>query len=244
MRVWTIIPARGGSKSIPLKNLVSVSGMPLIDYSILSTQAAKVSERIVCSTDSLKIAERCYHHKIEVDIRPEALGEDDTPVNDVLHDFFNRQEELPDLCLLVQPTSPFLLPEHIITLVESVKKTIKSLSGQTICACPHNYHAINQRVVSNGYVDFCFKEARLAAYNKQKKKKHYLFGNLLCFKPEALLKYNNLFAEPSVAVEIPHAYAFDLDMPQDIKMAESYIKMNIVELPHLDAAKRLTVRSE
>ena len=80
MSVLALIPARGGSKSIPKKNLVTLQGFPLIAYSITSGLAAASVQRVVVSTDSPEIAEIAAGFGAEVPfLRPRALARDDTP---------------------------------------------------------------------------------------------------------------------------------------------------------------------
>lgn len=233
MNIWAIIPARGGSKSIPLKNLVPLLGIPLLDYCVQAVQQSQLVSRIICSTDHANIALRCAQIGVEVDQRSALLAGDEVPVLAVVNDLLQRQTSLPDLCLLIQPTSPFLLPTHITQLVSAMQQQPGALSGQTIAECPHNAHAFNQRVVQEGCVEFKFKAERQNAYNKQKKPKHYVFGNLIAFKPSATLEHQDFFAAPSVAVTIPNVYAFDLDVAQDVMIAEAYLHAKIVDLPHM-----------
>lgn len=116
-QVLALIPARGGSKSIPLKNLVPLGGKPLMSYVIDGGKACPAITKIVCSTDHDKIAEYCSSRNVEVCPRPAGLAGDDTPVADVMRHVIEKiaQEEgaAPSFIALLQPTSPFLLPEHI-----------------------------------------------------------------------------------------------------------------------------------
>ena len=133
MKIWTLVPARGGSKSIPRKNLVSIAGVPLIDYGVRAAQDSRLFEKIFCSTEDEKFAKHARTLGITVDPRPLALAEDDAAVDDVAREFLERQPEnsLPDLLFLVQPTSPFLLPEHIHALLEAITANPKARSGLT-----------------------------------------------------------------------------------------------------------------
>ena len=79
-----LIPARGGSKSIPLKNLVPLAGQPLISYVISAGQAATSLASVICSTDDERIADVCRGAGVEVLNRPAALAQDDSSVADVL----------------------------------------------------------------------------------------------------------------------------------------------------------------
>jgi CMP-N-acetylneuraminic acid synthetase len=229
---WALVPARGGSKSIPGKNLVAVAGVPLLDYGVRAAQASGRLARIVCSTDDDAIARRAEALGIEVDRRPAHLGTDAAAVADVARDFLARRGA-PDVLVLVQPTSPFLLPEHVAALLDAMAADPAARSGQTVTPCPHNHHAWNQREVAGGRVRFKFAAERAAAYNKQTKPRHFVFGNLVAARSAALLDGEAFFAEPSVAVEIPTPYDFDLDAPGDVAVAGALVRAGVVHLPHM-----------
>lgn len=232
MKPWAIVPARGGSKSIPLKNLVPLAGVPLMNFVLRAAQASGRLTRIVCSTDDNQIGARARELGIEVDWRPVGLATDESPVAEVAREFL-RRAGAPDILVLVQPTSPFLLPEHVRLLLDALEADPAARSGQTVTVCPHNHHAWNQREVIDGHVRFRFSAERAAAYNKQTKPKHYVFGNLVAVRTSALLDGEGFFAEPSVAVEIPAPYDFDLDAPGDVAIAEALILAGVVRLPHM-----------
>ena len=81
---WGLVPARGGSKSVPLKNLAPLAGCPLIDYCVAAGRATKCISRLICSTDSDAIAGHCRQLGIEIHPRPAELGADDILLFDVL----------------------------------------------------------------------------------------------------------------------------------------------------------------
>lgn len=236
---WALVPARGGSKSIPYKNLVPLAGRPLLDYGIRGAQASDRCVRIVGSTEDEKIAAHFAAHGIECDRRPAALAADDTAVADVAREWLLRLrvggERLPDVLVLVQPTSPFLLPRHVGMLIDAMAADPHARSGQTIVACPHNAHAWNQRAFESGRLRFVYAEERRRGYNKQVKPKHWLFGNLVAARVDALLEGEGFFAEPSAAVEIERPYDFDLDTAADVAIAEALIAGGVVRLPHMNS---------
>ena len=122
MRVVAIIPARGGSKGVPRKNIKPLNGKPLIAYSIAAAQAAKAVQRIVVSTDSEEIAEISRDLKVEVRLRPAALAADDTPTRDVLEHVVNElaaEGDLPDAVLTLQPTSPLRSAQDIDACIDA-----------------------------------------------------------------------------------------------------------------------------
>ncbi len=234
--VWGIIPARGGSKSIPYKNIAPLKNRPLIDYVYCAAKSSCI-EKVFCSTNDEKISRHCQSLNLKVHQRPENLSGDETPIIDVLiyilEDFKRKIGYIPFAIALFQPTSPFVLPDQVNRCVETLLTDEKANSVQTITSIPHNFHALNQRVIRGGYVDFVFPGEREIYYNKQKKPKHYIFGNLVITKSEAILKEQNVFAPPCVPIEIPFTNSLDVDGPEDFDLADFYISSGKVVLLHL-----------
>ncbi len=238
MTAWGLVPARGGSKSIPHKNLVPLNGRPLLDYVICAGRASDSFSRMLCSTDDDRIAARARDLRIEVDTRPAELASDDAKVDDVARDLLERagkrNELLPEVVVLLQPTSPFLLPQHIHEVVALFGAQRSARSAHNVYLVPHNLHSWNQRSLSpDGAVCFPFEEERARARNKQEKPKFYAFGNLIAARTDALLAGEGFYAKPRYAVSISAPYAFDLDTGADVAIAEALIASGAVRLPHL-----------
>ena len=223
-RVWAVIPARGGSKSIPLKNLALLAGKPLLEYVIAAARGSGRVERIICSTDHEGIASLCRTHNVEVHRRPADLSGDSVPVLEVLvhllRDMELNRRELADVVCLLQPTSPFALPEDIDAAVAMLQMDRLADSVQTVALPPHNFHAYNQRVIEGETVRFRFPEERRIGYNKQTKPVHYIFGNLVVTRGSTLLQKSDIFGRRSLPRIIPLAYAADIDGPEDLEYAE------------------------
>jgi len=112
MNIVAFIPARGGSKSIPRKNIKELGGKPLIAYSIESAMKCGVSQVIV-NTDDKEIEEIAMKNNAKVMIRSLNISKDNTSMFDVLKNEIPKITPLPDLVLLLQPTSPFRKASHI-----------------------------------------------------------------------------------------------------------------------------------
>ena len=112
-----IIPARGGSKGIPGKNIKLLGGKPLLAYTWETAQRAGVFDRIVLSTDSEEIAAVGRKLGMEVPfMRPPELSEDDTPMLPVLQHaimFLGERRWIPDYIAILQPSAPFRNIEHL-----------------------------------------------------------------------------------------------------------------------------------
>lgn len=227
--VWALVPARGGSKSIPRKNLALLGGRPLLDYGITAAQGSGRCNRIICSTDDREIGNRAVELGIEVDWRPDYLATDEAAVADVAREFLKRQPTKPEILILVQPTSPFLQSKDINDLLDLLLSYPSANSGQTICPIPHNYHAWNQRLVEDEFIRFMHAKERSKAYNKQLKPRVFCFGNLVAVRSVALLDGMDFFAEPSVGSTIKWPYNLDVDSPDDLKLAEAILSATLVK---------------
>lgn len=239
MTAWALVPARGGSKSIPLKNLLPLAGRPLLDYVVRAGQASAALSRIICSTDSDRIAARARHLGIEADPRPAALATDEAKVDDVARDLLAREKAagrmLPDILVLLQPTSPFLQPQQIRDLLDFIDARPDAASAHNVYAVPHNLHIWNQRSVGErGEVTFPFEAERKQARNKQQKPKLFAFGNLIAARSAVLLAGGGFYAKPSYALPIAAECAFDLDQKADIATAEAMIASGLVKVDHLE----------
>jgi len=113
-----LIPARGGSKGIPEKNIRTLGGMPLIAYSIRAALAAKTIGRVIVSTESERVAEIARQYGADVPfLRPQSLAQDNSLLPDVIHHTIYRLREEqgydPTHLVLLYPTHPFRTPALI-----------------------------------------------------------------------------------------------------------------------------------
>ena len=123
--VLAIIPARGGSKSIPRKNIKLLGGKPLIAYTIEEALKSKYIHRIILSTDDKEIAKVAVDYGAEVPfLRPKDLAKDtSSSLSVILHalGYLKREENYsPDIVVFLQPTSPFRKAEHIDEGIEKI----------------------------------------------------------------------------------------------------------------------------
>jgi CMP-N,N'-diacetyllegionaminic acid synthase len=228
------IPARGGSKSIPLKNLAKIKGKPLLFYTLNQIiNNRDIFDDVICSTDHPKIKEYVESFEIEVLDRPEHLSKDSSSSESaILHclDFLKKNHRnLPDFIFLFQPTSPFVNKEHIKKIINKIENTKNFESILTISRVSHNNHAFNQRKIKGDFVDFIFKSERSKMYNKQSKPNFYKFGNLICLKTEPFLKNRKVFGDKNLWIEIPEKNSLDIESIDDIKYAEFLIDSGILK---------------
>jgi len=135
VEIISIIPARGGSKSIPLKNLHLLCGKPLLDYSVQSSLKSKFIKRTIVSSDHNQILKRAKKIGAEIIKRPKRLaGDFSTTESTIKHclDYLKKRENyFPDVIVLLQNTSPLRTSKHIDDAINQfLKNNVDSiLSG-------------------------------------------------------------------------------------------------------------------
>ncbi len=124
-RVLALVPARGGSKGIPDKNIRPLAGRTLLEYAAEAAAASGVVDRIVLSTDSERVAAEGRRAGLEVPfLRPAELGRDDTPMLSVIEQALDALEQggwAAEVVVLLQPTSPLRRPAHIRGAVQQLR---------------------------------------------------------------------------------------------------------------------------
>lgn len=113
-KVIAVIPARGGSKGIPRKNIVELCGKPLIGWTICAAKKSQIFDRIVISTDSEEIASVATEYGAEVLCRPSEISGDLSTTDDVLLHLIQNICSEDDILVLLQPTSPLRTADHIV----------------------------------------------------------------------------------------------------------------------------------
>lgn len=124
MKVLAIVPARGGSKGIPSKNIRRIAGKPLLIYTIDEARKSRSLDRLVVSTDAEEIARVAHEAGAEVLMRPAALASDDSPTElallHVLDALKARDGYEPDAVMTLEPTSPLRSAGLIDRCVEAM----------------------------------------------------------------------------------------------------------------------------
>lgn len=138
MKIIGIIPARGGSKGIPKKNIKLLNGKPLIAYTIEAALASNLY-RIIVSTDCEEIANISKKYGAEVMMRPSHLAEDKTPTLPVLQDVILKLNEKFDAVMTLQPTSPLRTLEDINKSIEIFSSDKEADSLVSVVEVPHSY---------------------------------------------------------------------------------------------------------
>lgn len=141
MQTLGVIPARGGSKSVPRKNLAPIEGRPLLAYVIDAARAARRLDRVVVSTEDEEIAEVARHLGVEVPFRrPPELATDEVSIVPVVRHAMEAMDELgfrADAVMSIQATSPFLEGDDI----DRALAILESSGADSVCSVERVEHS-------------------------------------------------------------------------------------------------------
>jgi CMP-N-acetylneuraminic acid synthetase len=221
-----LVPARGGSKSIPLKNVRPLGGRPLIAWALEAIAASGVVDRTVVTTDDERIAAAARAAGADVPfLRPPELAADDSPtaaaVEHALRWLAEHEGAEPDCVLLVQPTEPFVRPEQIRDTLELMLERGAD-SAITVVPVPRNHHPFHVRVLdADGALEFADPERHYAHPRRQDDPPRWAFGNLYWFRREAFLASGRIETGRRVGLPIDALSALDLNDEDDWALAEA-----------------------
>ena len=223
MKTLAVIPARGGSKGIPSKNIADLHGHPLIHYTIKEASKVPLFQRVFVSTDSEEIANVCTSLGLEVPfLRPESLGRDSVRTIDVVIDLLERLEqkygETYDQVCLLQPTSPLRLAEDIQGCLDLMKKdSPDSVVSLTLIDEPH---PAKMKKIIDGTIQPYMEGTNSSIPRQELPKVYELNGAVYLTKTIVLREQHSFFGENSIPYFMPMERSVNINHPMDMKMAE------------------------
>jgi CMP-N-acetylneuraminic acid synthetase len=224
--VLVVIPARGGSKGIPRKNLSFIHGKTLAEWAIVAALQIKFEKRIVLSSDSDEILQVSRNYsEVVTSKRPAKLSQDYIADYQVLRHELARAELLNsvkfDCVVMLQPTSPIRNPSTLNTCVEAVLELGHS-SAWTVSPIPLKYHARKQLVLNDGVLKFALESPLVVA--RQELDSAFI-RNGICYaiSRETLLSDEKLLGEKALPVFCDWP-SVNIDEVQDLELAQTVSK--------------------
>ena len=217
--ILAIIPARGGSKGIPRKNVRLVAGKPLIAYSIEAGKNAHMVSRVVVSTDDTEIAEVGKKYGAEVIMRPSELAEDKTPMDPVLRhvvEVLGTEGYAPDAVVLLQPTSPLRSATHVDGAVEKfLGNDVDSLIS--IFIIKNNRHEIKE----NNLLSPTFEKSK----NRNERPSAIFENGAIYISKTDLIKAGKIRGDKIGYYEMDQYSSIDIDELRDLIVAEQLLEV-------------------
>lgn len=222
-----IIPARGGSKRIPRKNIKQFFGKPLIAWVIEKALSADCFDKIIVSTDDEEIAEVAKHYGAEVPyLRDVSLAGDHVATRPVINDTIRRLEIMgvqADLLCCIYPTAALMLSNDLIEAL----KVLEASDHSFVFSCTEYPHPVERsfKIHKQRGIEMLFGEHRLSR-TQDIQPTFYDAGQFYWGKKEAFLANESMFSDKSLPWILPSYRTCDIDTEEDWKRAELLFKLN------------------
>lgn len=229
MKYLVVIPARGGSKGIPHKNIKPLGGKPLIYYSIDVARQFTTDENICVTTDDAEIISVVEQHGLKVPfVRPAELATDTCGSSEVIqhaYQFFADKGIQYDAIVLLQPTSPFRKDEFIKEAVALYDESIDMVTSVRPAACNPYYDGFEEN--AEGLLKISKGDGTIAR-RQEAPKVWQQNGSIYVINPKSLIEKGMGGFTKIKKYAMPETYSVDLDTMLDWKMAELIIKEGIL----------------
>jgi CMP-N-acetylneuraminic acid synthetase len=238
--ILALIPARGGSKSIPRKNIRLFAGYPLIAYSIAAGLAAEMVTRVVVSTDDEEIASVARQYGAEAPfLRPAEFARDETldlPVFQHALGWLAEQEGYePEIVVQLRPTSPLRRVWHIDQAVARLIEQPGADAVRTVCVPFQNPYKM-WRIAPDGMMQPLIQTGFEESYNMPRQalpEVYWQTGYVDAAWADTILTKNSMTGERILPLVIEPGEWIDIDSPEDWLHAESLLESGKITLEDL-----------
>jgi len=227
-KILGIIPARGGSKGVPKKNIRRLCGKPLIAWTIEVALQTSCLDRVIVSTDDEEIAEVVRHYGLEVPfLRPKELAQDDTtdmPVYEHTLSWLAKHEKYnPEIIVWLRPTAPLRTSADIEKAVEIL---IKSGANWVRSVCEVKYHPYWMYRVENGRMESFIEGIDIRKYFRRQllPPAYRVNGVVDVAWATTILEKKLLYAGNMQAYIMPEERSLDIDTELDFIFLETYLE--------------------
>ncbi|WP_395404729.1 cytidylyltransferase domain-containing protein [Arthrobacter sp. UC242_113] len=238
-RVLAVIPARGGSKGLPGKNIRPLMGKPLLAHSVALAALLGDSVRCIVSTDDEAIAETARAAGAEVPfLRPAELASDTAPMSVVLRHALATMEEVDsvayDMVLLLDPTSPTRTPERVREAIDALVAT-PELDGVVAVSEPFfnpTWVGVRPETDGPGLVRY-FEEGTGVVRRQDVPRYMRINGSFYVWRADFIRRLETSWFDEGRHgfVEIPETHAFSIDDEHEFRLVEAVVGAGLAPLP-------------
>ena len=226
-KILAVIPARGGSKGLPDKNILPLFEKPLISWTIEAALKSKYIDRCIVSTDSDAIAVIANRFGAEVPyLRPKNLAEDESSTDDVLIHVIKSLKEEFDILILLQPTSPLRTERDI----DGALNNFLDKEAEALVSVVKKSHPLEWSFrLNNLKLTSFYEEAKKKKRRQDYAPSYELNGAIYISYVKGFLSHQSFFRENTLAYIMPKKKSVDIDDEIDFALAEHLMK-NIMKL--------------
>lgn len=217
MKILAVIPARGGSKGIPKKNIIDLNGNPMISYMIKAAKASKYIDKLVVSTDCPDIAEVSRKYGADIVNRPAEYATDKASSDCVINHALEVEGGY-DMVILLQCTSPLTTTEDIDGCI---KHMIDTGANSCITGCRFDHFLWQPPNENTKIWKGVGHREDLPRLRRQDKPLMLLEnGAVYCMDVKSFLKTQHRFIHPLEVFVTPQSHCFEIDEPHELAMCE------------------------
>ncbi len=233
-KILALIPARGGSKGIPKKNIKPLLRKPLITWTIDQAQKSKYISRVFVSTEDKEIAAIAKKSGVEIPfLRPEEFAQDNSPTSDaIIHslDTFEKMGEYYDIIIILEPTSPLRKNEDIDKAIETYLQN--SLSSESLVSIGEVQleNPYVMKIIENGHVT-TFLENKQNFYQRQQLPTIYFpYGVIYLSTVKAFRECGTFYQKTTIPYKIERWQNYEIDDIYDFYCVEAILKEKLKEV--------------
>ncbi len=231
--ILAIIPARGGSKGIPKKNLKKINGIPLVCLAGICAQKIKQIDRIIISTDCEEIAQVSKKYGFEIPFkRPKSISRDSSKDIDVIMHGLIKIEKIDnikyDVIVFLQPTSPLRTPAQVFNCIKFlINESYDSV--WTVSKTENKNHPFKQlRINDNKCLEYYLPEGNQILPRQDLPSSFHVNGIAYVLTRETVLEKKSRLGEKNGAYIIKNKYA-NIDTPEDLKQVRKSLTIKLFE---------------
>ncbi len=215
-----IIPARGGSKRIPKKNIKKFLGKPIIFYSIDTARQSRIFSKLIVSTDDSEIEQLVSdtYPDVEIHHRSKQMADDYAPLDEAVREVLLSIDNtnLPTYLTCIYATAPFLSAE---LLHRSFTNLANSEAEALLPVVEFNYPIQRALKMHNGYIEM-LEPKNIHVRSQDLDERYHDAGLFWMMKSRTLLDRNSFYTVPTLGIHVPSSQNQDIDTLEDWKIAE------------------------
>lgn len=230
MKVLAVVPARGGSKGIPLKNVAVVAGRPLLEWTLSAARECPLIGLTLVSTDHAAIAECAERAGAVVVHRPQELAQDTTPTAPVLQHAWEQAQSsgyVADVVMTLQPTSPLRESHHLTQAIELFSRHPDADSLVSVQEVPHQFGPDALMRVDG---DWGFAMTESPTLRRQEKGRYWARNGAAVYMTRAHLLQKFVWGGKTLVLPMDKISSLDVDDPDDLYMADALLRARQAKL--------------
>ena len=232
-KIIAIIPARGGSKGLPRKNIKPLLGKPLVTWTIEQATQSKYIDKVIVSTEDKEIAKISKKYGAEVPfLRPKELATDSSPTSDTIIQaisWFEKREEYFDIVVLLEPTSPLRKKDDLDNVIELFIKNIDKADSLVSVGELHLENPYIMKKIENGYVKPFIEIGKNIYQRQQLPKVYFPYGVVYLSKTDTLKRHKTFYQEKTIPYFIENWQNYEIDDMYDFICVEAILKYKLEE---------------